>query len=276
MVTFPCFSPYRKITKGENRNLINTKNNPSLLLFLALLFKQPAFTQEQVKVWLGHSYRTNILDELSIGVGQLYLFDEEMTLSSMQHNVKVEYQFNGNLKVGLGYVLSSDPSDPDQEARNRIDPRIRYRFKIGDLRVTNQLRTEWHFPSRSKFEYRFRYSLGLHAGDFGLPLDITPYITNELHYYLNGRPLNYRDGDGDIIVSQPPNGLHAYRFQIGVRLDPFKRARISLLYMSQKEFNIGSKFREINVVDPRDGDILREFNNFSVVSFSFSYRIKIK
>lgn len=252
------------------------KNSTALFLFLSCLFSLPVFTQEGVKIWAGHSYRTDISKGLRIRAGQLYLFDEQMDLTSMQNSARIEYRFNRNFTVGLGYIRSSDPADPDQPARNRVDPRVRYRFKVGALRVSNQLRAEWHFPSRSKFQYRLRYALGLHAGDFGLPLRITPFITNELHYYLNGRPLNYRDSDGDIIVSQSPNGLHAHRIRIGVRMRPFKRANLSLSFMRQTEFNIGDRFRHINVRDPRDGDILRAFNNFSVVSFSFSYRFKIQ
>ncbi|MEM1336682.1 MAG: DUF2490 domain-containing protein [Bacteroidota bacterium] len=255
--------------------MTHPKNNPIALFFLLCLFALSAAAQEGVKIWAGHSYRTNITKEWRVRAGQLYLFDDRMDLTSMQNSARIEYRFNRNFSVGLGYIRSSDPADPDQAARNRIDPRVRYRFKVGDLRVSNQLRTEWHFPSRSKFEYRLRYSLGLNAGNFGLPLGITPFMTNELHYYLNGRPLNYRDSDGDIIVSQSPNGLHAHRIRVGVRFKPFKRANLSLSFMRQTEFNIGSRFREINVVDPRDGDILRDFNKFSVVSFSFSYRFKI-
>ncbi|BFP42456.1 hypothetical protein FGF1_33010 [Flavobacteriaceae bacterium GF1] len=255
--------------------MIHPKNNPLLLLFLASLLSLPLSAQEGMKFWAGHSYRTNITKEWRVRAGQLYLFDDRMDLTSMQNSARVDYRFNRNITVGLGYIRSSDPADPDQQARNRIDPRVRYRFKLGKLRIANQLRAEWHFPSRSKFEYRLRYALGLNAGDFGLPMDITPYMTNELHYYLNGRPLNYRDTDGDVIVRQSPNGLHAHRIRIGVRFRPFKRANVSLSFMRQTEFNIGSRFRQINVVDPRDGDILRGFNNFSVLSFSFSYRFKI-
>ncbi|MEM9364277.1 MAG: DUF2490 domain-containing protein [Bacteroidota bacterium] len=253
----------------------HSKSNPTLLLFLTFFFNLSAFAQESVKFWAGHSYRTNITREWRARAGQTYLFDDRMDLTSLQNSARIEHRLNRNFRVGLGYIRSSDPADPDQSARNRLDPRVRYRFKVGTLRIANQLRTEWHFPSRSKFEYRLRYSLGLNAGDFGFPLGITPFMANELHYYLNGRPLNYRDKDGDIIVSQSPNGLHAHRIRIGVRFEPLKRANVSLSFMRQTEFNIGSRFRSINVVDPRDGDILRDFNNFLAMSFSFSYRFNI-
>lgn len=246
------------------------------LSFLPIaLFSIQALAQEGLKFWAGHSYSTNITKEWRVRAGQLYFFDDQMDFTSVQNNARIEYRFNQNFRMGLGYTHSSDSADPDQPAKNRIDPRFIYRFKVGKLRVTNQLRAEWHFPSRSKYEYRLRYSFGLDAGNFGLPLDITPYMNNELHYYLNGKPLNYRDADGDIIVSQSPNGLHAHRIRIGVRFKPLKRANMSLSYMRQTEFNIGNEYRKINVTDPRDGDVLRDFINFSVLSLSFSYRFKV-
>jgi len=233
-------------------------------------------SQNEVKLWTAHSYSTKVSDKWRIRAGQLYLFDENVSLSSLQNSARLEYRLDKKFRLGLGYTRSSDPADVDQTAKNRVETRFRYRVRWGKLRIYNYLRGEWHFPERSKFEYRIRYALGLHAGDWGMPLRITPYITNELHYYLNGRPFQYRDGNGEKLVKQSPDGLHAYRIRLGVRFRPFKRASASLSFMRQTEFNIGSPFRRLNVTDPRNGEIKRSFNNFSVLAFSFSYRFKIR
>jgi|GEM_PF-2486138 len=259
----------------EIENLITTTFIVVLLSsFFIIFFSLSVFSQGGIKSWAGHSYSVDFNKHWRLRAGQLYFFNEQMDFTSVQNNARIEYRFKRNFSLGVGYTHSSDPADPDQPAKHRIEPRARHRVKMGKLRVTNQLRAEWHFPSRSKYEYRLRYSMRLHAGDFGLPLGLSPYMTHELHYYLNGRPLNYRDGKGDIIVRQSPNGLHAHRIRMGVRFKVFRRANMSLSFMRQTEFNIGSEFRRINVTDPRDGDILRDFSNFSVLSFNFSYRIK--
>ncbi|WP_282080515.1 DUF2490 domain-containing protein [Aquimarina algiphila] len=233
--------------------------------------------QEDLKVWTGHSAQAKLTKEWRLNVGQLLLFSQEpFELASLQNSANISYRLNKRIRFGVGYLRSSDPSDPDQEARNRITGRFRLDLKLGKFRIANSLRGEWHFPERSKFEYRLRYGFRVHRGNWGLPFKTTPFITNEFHYYLSGRPLQYRDELGEKVVRQSPNGLHAHRITLGVRFRPFKRANASLSYMRQTEFNIGNKYREINVTDPRNGKIRRAFNHFSVVMFRFSYQLDLR
>ncbi|WP_299212305.1 DUF2490 domain-containing protein [uncultured Aquimarina sp.] len=247
-------------------------------VLLLCLFANIAIAQEDLKLWTGYSAQAKLTKKWRLTAGQLLLFSQEpFELSSMQNSVNVTYRMNKRMSFGTGYLRSSDPSDPDQEARNRITGRFRLNTRLGKIRFANNLRAEWHFPERSKFEYRIRYGLRIHAGNWGLlPLKTTPFITNEVHYYLSGRPLQYRDELGDKVVKQSPDGLHAHRVTLGVRFRPFRRANASISYMRQTEFNIGSKYREINVVDPRNGRVRREFNNFSVLMFRFSYQLDLR
>ncbi len=248
-----------------------------ITVLLVCLLTNIVIAQENLKLWTGHSAEAKITKEWRVNAGQLLLFSQQpFELSSLQNSVSVTYRFKKRKRVGFGYIRSSDPSDPDQEARNRITGRFRLDLKIGKFRIANNLRAEWHFPERSKFEYRFRYGFRIHRGDWGLPLKTTPFITNEFHYYLSGKPLQYRDELGEKVVKQSPDGLHAHRITLGLRFRPFKRANASLSYMRQTEFNIGNKYREINVVDPRDGRVRRSFNNFSVLMIRFSYQIDLR
>lgn len=249
-------------------------------VFIALLlFFIPAFlmAQEDTKLWTGYDARAKLSKKWRLTAGQLYMFDQDpMQLSSVQNKLRVTYRKNSRVNYGLGFIRSSDPSDPDQEARNRLTGRFRLNARLGKFRLANNLRAEWHFPERSKFEYRLRYGFRIHRGDWGLPLKTTPYITNEFQYYLSGRPLQYRNELGDKVVEQSPNGLHAHRITLGVRCRPFKRANAGLSYMRQREFNIGSKYREINVTDPRNGRVRRRFNDFSVLMLRFSYQLDLR
>ncbi|GAA4278630.1 DUF2490 domain-containing protein [Aquimarina mytili] len=240
-------------------------------------FVQTIIAQEDLKLWTGHSAQAKLTKEWRLTVGQLLLFSQEpFELSSLQNSASISYRISKRTRVGLGYIRSSDPFDPDQEARNRITGRYRKDFRLGKLRIANSFRAEWHFPERSKFEYRLRYGFRIHRGNWGLPLKTTPFITNEFHYYLSGRPFQYRDELGDKVIKQSPNGLHAHRITLGVRFKPFRRANASLSYMRQTEFNIGNKYRRINVVDPRNGRVKRAFSNFSVVMFRFSYQLDLR
>ncbi len=248
-----------------------------ITVLLVCFLTNIVIAQENLKLWTGHSAQAKLTKEWRLNVGQLLLFSQEpFELSSLQNSANITYRVNKKVSFGTGYIRSSDPSDPDQEARNRITGRFRLNARLGKLRIANSLRAEWHFPERSKFEYRLRYGFRIHRGNWGLPLKTTPFVTNEFHYYLSGKPLQYRDDLGEKVVKQSPDGLHAHRITLGVRFRPFKRANASLSYMRQTEFNIGSKYREINVVDPRDGRIRRGFNNFSVVMFRFSYQLDLR
>ena len=246
------------------------------LLFISF-FIETIGAQEELRLWTGHSAQAKLTKEWRLNVGQLLLFSQEpFELASLQNSAGITYRVNRRTSYGIGYIRSSDPSDPDQEARNRITGRFRLNLRLGKVRIANSLRAEWHFPERSKFEYRLRYGFRVHRGNWGLPLKTTPFITNEFHYYLSGRPFQYRDDLGEKVVKQSPDGLHAHRITLGVRFRPFRRAQASLSYMRQTEFNIGNKYRRINVTDPRNGKIRRKFNNFSVVMFRFSYQLDLR
>lgn len=246
------------------------------LAFLFLIFTSlNALAQKNLKFWAGRSASTNLDSDWRISVGQLYLFDNDLALGSVQGSARLEYKVNKKLRIGLGYTYSSNSSDPDQPAKNRLAPRATYNFRSGKLRVANTFRTEWHFPERSKFEYRLRYRIKMHAGDWGLPLDITPFVSDEIHYYHGGKPFQYRDDEGEKLVLQSPNGFHAHRMQVGIRLRPFKRASVTLSFLQHREFNMGNKYRRLNVTDPRNGEVKRKFSNFSVLMASFSYRFKV-
>jgi len=246
-------------------------------VLLLSFFANIIIAQEDLKLWTGYSAQAKLTKKWRLTAGQLLLFSQEpFELSSMQNSVNIRYRMNKRINFGAGYLRSSDPSDPDQEARNRITSRFRLNTRLGKIRFANNLRAEWHFPERSKFEYRIRYGLRIHGGNWGFPLKTTPFISNEIHYYLSGKPLQYRDASGDKVVKQSPNGLHAHRITLGIRFKPFRRANASISYMKQTEFNIGSKYREINVEDPRNGRVRRAFNNFSVLMFRFSYQLDLR
>ncbi|MCG8385707.1 MAG: hypothetical protein MJA30_09215, partial [Cytophagales bacterium] len=76
-------------------------------------------------------------------------------------------------------------------------------------------------------------------------------------------------------VRQSPDGLHAHRITLGVRISPLKRTNVTLRFMRQTEFNLGNKYRRINVEDPRNGKVRRKFNNFSALVISTSYRFSM-
>ncbi|TRX59087.1 DUF2490 domain-containing protein [Fulvivirga sp. M361] len=253
--------------------------NLLLLMLLLLVFStiQSAVAQDGVRFWYGHSAQARITKEWRVSVGQLFLFRRNPTeLGTIQNSLNVQYRLNSKVCLGLGYQRSGSVQNANDDARNRLTARIHVARNFGKIRLMNYFRAEWHSPERSKFEYRLRYAFRIHRRNWRLPLRARPYITNEFHYYLSGRPLWYRDEQGERVIRQSPRGLHAHRLTLGVTLRPIKRTNVNLRFMRQTEFNLGNKYRRINVEDPRNGRIRRRFSNFSAMILSVSYRFKVK
>ena len=247
-----------------------------VLVSLPIFLCGNTFSQDATKLWIGLSAQARITREWRVSVGQLYMFNRDpLDLTTLQNSLNVTYRCNRRWRVGLGYQKSSAPFDRSRQERNRLTARASYAGKLQNIRVIHFFRTEWHFPERSKFEYRLRYAFRIHRRNWDLPLNARPFMTNEFHYYLSGRPLWYRDDAGERVVRQSPDGLHAHRITIGIRVSPMKRTNVTLRFMRQTEFNLGNQYRRINVEDPRNGKVRRKFNNFSALVISTSYRFSI-
>ncbi len=254
--------------------MINIKAIAIILLLIVLSLEAKA--QDGPRLWYGHSVQLKLSKTWRMSASQLFIFGRDpLALSSLQNSINLQYRVNKKLRVGLGYQHANKPSDRNGEGRNRITGRLNYGMKFQSIRIMNYFRAEWHFPERSKFQYRLRYGFRIHHRKWKLPIKARPFITNEFHYYLSGRPLWYRDGSGDRIIKQSPDGLHAHRLTIGLRITPLKRTNISLRFMRQTEFNLGNEFRKINVEDPRNGKVRRRFNNFSAFILTASHRFNL-
>lgn len=252
------------------------KNKTILLIFLTLLINSLAIAQDGMRIWYGHSAQARLNKEWRISAGQLFMFSgKPRELRRIQNSLNFSYRHSKRVRLGFGYQLSIDPRDLGKQARNRLTGRLSYYTRWKNFGVTNTFRAEWHFPQRSKFEYRLRYAFRIHPRGLDLPLRARPFMTNEFHYYLSGDPLWYRDSDGERVVEQSPDGLHAHRFTLGLRITPIKRTNLTVRYMRQTEFNLGSKYRRLNVEDPRNGRVRRRFNNFSVFMVTVSHRFKL-
>lgn len=249
--------------------------NIALASAILLCRSNKSWSQDRPRIWYGHSVQTRFNKEWRLSAGQLFMFSgDPRSLKTIQNAINATYRYNSRIRFGFGFQKSFSTKSTTQKSRNRLTGRISVAGNIDRIRITNNFRAEWHFPERSKYEFRLRYAFRLHIRNLDLPLRARPFITNEFHYYLAGRPLWYRDNKGDKVVRQSTDGLHAHRITLGLRFTPFKRTNVSIRYMRQTEFNIGSEYRRINTVDPRDGKVRRAFNNFSTFIFTVNYRLK--
>ncbi len=151
--------------------------------------------------------------------------------------------------------------------------------------MKNTIQAEKYFPRLQKFGARlvFTNKWTFHPGNW--PLKMTPYIRNQLYYYQGGDPITYwldeddieisEEGESEEFIRQAPNGLHRYRFTLGVRSKLSKELALSLFFMRQVEFNTGwAPYRELNVYNQSMTRIKRPFNNYSLIGISLNYTFK--
>jgi len=239
------------------------------LIFLVLIGK----ANGQMRLWYGHSVNVRVSKPWTISAGQIYMFSEG-EFATLQNSLRARYRIKKDLRVGFGYQMSVNPGNLSDQSRKRLSARVEFNTRLENYMIKSTFRTEWHYPERSKFEYRLRYAFKITRRNWDLPMRLRPYITNEFHYYLGGRPFNYRDNEGNKVVTQSPRGLHAHRISFGASFRPLKRTSVSLRFMRQTEFNAGNKYRRINITDPRNGKVKRRFTHFSALILSASYSFK--
>ena len=161
---------------------------------------------------------------------------------------------------------------------HRLSTSISKSSKLFSLPLKNTITAEWHFPKLQKYQYRFIYTLKYSFKNKILPLRATPYIKYQLYYYLGGKPLDYFDETGEVLVArQSPDDFHRYRIGGGIRFRPAKYFYVTLYYIWQEEFNTKlTTNRSINILNNSQTAIKYPFNDYQVVGLSLSYSITRK
>ncbi|HFC01072.1 MAG TPA: DUF2490 domain-containing protein [Phaeodactylibacter sp.] len=223
------------------------------------------------------SYRLN--KKIKLHAGQLLCFNNnpyEFQYNQMKFGAS--YRFSKKISVDLYVKPMLFKGTIQSKWYNRLSTTISHRAKIFSLPLKNSITAEWHFPQLKKYRYRFIYTLKYSFKNKVLPLRATPYIKYQLYYYLGGRPMNYYDEAGDVLLArQAPNDFHRFRLGAGVRFRPFKKFYVTLYYIWQQEFNTTfTKNRKLNILNKSQTKIKYPFNDYQVLGLSLSYSITKK
>ena len=134
-----------------------------LFALITILINSTAFSQDGVRLWYGHSVQARINKEWRVSAGQLFIFGRDpFQLSTLQNSLNVSYRYNKRVRLRFGYLKSINPQGLSERSRNRLTGRVDYRVKLEKFWIQNAFRLEWHFPERSKFQYRLRYAFRIH------------------------------------------------------------------------------------------------------------------
>lgn len=267
------------------------------LLFIFVLTFLGAQAQDVppgFKSWWWGGLTVRVSPRFSVKASNLAAFNSSpYRLQFLQPQVAGSMAFGESWRVAGGYAPSIFNTSEGFRLYSRLFSEGTHSMRFGNLRMKNSLRAEWHFPQQRKYRFRFILANRLSLKT-KLPLRASPYIRNQLYYYLGGRPVVHSLGEqgefeeGEFEEDEEageegeldeeafaPNGFHRYRLTVGLRLRLAKRLYGSVYYIWQREFNSGlSPNTELNMPHPESGKIQAPFNNFSLIGVGISYTIK--
>ncbi len=250
----------------------------SLLMMLCYSYSfGQIFETENNMTWLGVGVSKKLNEKFSINYFQNHSFDltNGMNLNFIQPSLNLNYKVSKPLTISIGTKPTFLLNNNKQLIFHRLTGRVKYHVRVSKrIRSNISLNGEHHFDQRSKFQQRYFLRLDVYYRNTDLPWKLRPFFNQKLYWYANGRPLQYRDSEGDKTELKSPNGLHAYRWRMGIKLYPTKKMTISAYYMQQKEFNttlFGT--RNINDLNPNTGKIRRPFFDFSAIGISTTIKL---
>jgi hypothetical protein len=247
------------------------------------------------KNWAIGGITAKVSPKTSLGVSQLYAFNTgPYNLQFVQSTFSAGFKLSKKFNLDFGYADSRFKSGEEFKHYHRVFTELDYSSKLSkNIKMKNSLKSEWHFPQLKKYRYRFIYSNKISFKNKFLPWRATPYIRNQVYYYLDGKATTYyaevdpeeeideegataEEGEVEIErIVQAPSDFHRYRLTLGVRMRPAKGLYLSVYYIMQKEFNTPfTEFRDLNTPNRTGTRTKIPFNNYSLVGVSLNYQFK--
>lgn len=249
-----------------------------LLLVFGFSSKAQVNEKDKQMVWATFGVTKKLNKKWRVTYSQLNSYNtQDGRLNFIQPDFNVQYRLAKKWQLSASYIplFSLDGVTNNQLVYHKLRARARYYTRVSsNFRMYNSINFEHNFTQRSKFTQRFFLRNDLYYRDNSLPWRLRPFIEQRLYWYQNGRDLQYYDAIGNKLDKTAPNGLHAYRLKLGVKLYPTKKLNTALFFLKQKEFNtrfLGSK--DINNLNPNSQKIRRKFYDFSVIGLSLTYKL---
>jgi hypothetical protein len=142
------------------------------------------------------------------------------------------------------------------------------------LKWSHSIQAEKHSAEEPRFDYRIIYNTRISLAKRMQFLKLSPSIAYSLFYNIGGVPIAHYDDAGNLTERSTPDGLHRYRLQLNLNSKINKILNVSVYYMLQNEFNLGSdETKYMNVKNPNTGRTSRRFDNFQVIGTSLNVNL---
>lgn len=227
--------------------------------------------------WATASTGTKLSKKVSLSYEQLHSYDlTKGRINFIQPSLGVHYKPSKKWQLSFNYIptISIDENPNNQLLYHRVRVRARHYTRVNKrFRMYNSINAEHNFNQFSKYQQRIYLRNDFYYRNNSLPWRLRPFIEQRLYWYQGGRDLQYYSEDGAKLEKVAPNGLHAYRGKIGVKLYPIKNLNFSLYLLKQEEFNtslFGAK--DINSPNRKKNKIRRKYYDYTVFGLSATYR----
>lgn len=238
-------------------------------LLSLLLIIYTGFGQEW-KSWNAAGLNLGLTKKLELSVSHLrsYSISNSFANGFNQTSFNLDYDFTKHFSAKAGYSLTKFPADSVSAPRYLL--RTTYKFPLGNVITwSNSIQGEIHSANTKNYNYRIIYITRFspkHRLDF---LKLSPSVSYWLFYNIGGKAIQYFDESGSPLAKNTPDGLHRGRFILNLNSKINKSLSLSLYYLNQHEFNLTGN--NLNVVNPRNGKIIRPFSNYQVAGISLSF-----
>ena len=226
-----------------------------------------------LRMWNNLGLNVPLTDKADLRFSYLrsYKLEEGIKNNFNSFSVRFAYDVTKDWDVRTAFVWRSSPNS--EEVRRRLFLQGTHRTRLADVfSWRNGARLEWNSSNENNYRYRVHLFTRIGPRKRLKFLKLSPSVSYTLFYNIGGNPIQYYDEEGDRTVKQAPNGFHRGRVNFRLNSRVTRHLRLTVNYMIQREFNfLVGEYREINVVNPRNGKVRRRFRNYEVIGFSVSY-----
>ncbi len=224
------------------------------------------------RLWTTSGVKVRTHKKLSFGLSYFTAYNfSQRQIKYDQWRLSATYSPKRRWYLTTAYVRGQ--SKTSKNITHRIVGEIAYPTTIPFDFITQYFTAEKFFPATSKYGWRISYALRLKETLLEQPFRIAPYASGRLFYFYGGRLIQRYDDTGERTYKSAGNGLHRFRGTLGVDMRPTKHLQLKMFWMIQREFNVGSRRTEINVINPNNGKISRRFSNYPVLGVSGAIRL---
>jgi hypothetical protein len=255
----------------------------TLYILILLSFSVSAQSpKDPSKLWSSAGLRVKLAKKMNAEINQMYGFDSApVTLRFTQTSARIQYSPGGHLSFSAGWLVTKSLRRQKPVIHKyRYTGSVAWRSKIEIWRLTNSIKIELFDIRETRYDKRIIYSFYIKPKTMKMAPKIkwSPFINMRFYYNMGGKAISQYNNEGARIGKFTPDGLHRLRLKSGVYFKLFKKLKITLQGTYQEEFNTiwsVKNNQNINVRNPKSGNITRRFQNYFVLSISAKWYLSL-